>query len=158
MRDGQQVTYVGDGGDGLHLGDRGQVLAVVGSGSHVLWRTGVLHGQVTLVENEDIVREGRAQTVEAAVADALDSPLVTVAVRETYDESGEAGLLNALNEAGHLAAFTQIAEEAAGFIASRIRRDPAFRAVLAHLDGDEGDRLVTLASTVLLRDAFGGAE
>lgn len=158
MRDGQQVTCLGERGDGLALGDRGRVLAVAGAGSHVLWRTGARQGQVTLVDNEDLVATGQEETVEAQVADALDGPLVAVAVRETYDEAGGAGLLDALNEAGHLAVFAQIADDVVGFIASRVRQDPAFRAVLALLDDDEGASLVSLASTVLLRDAFGGAQ
>ena len=138
--------------DGLAIGDRGRVLSAAGSGSHVLWSTGKRKGDLTLTANVDLVS---SRTVD--LNDDLDSGgLVSVAVRDTYDSGGEVALLNALNAEGHLATFAPIAEEALQMVTARIRQDPSIREVLANLDEDEGAGFISLAASVLLRDAFGG--
>lgn len=150
-REGKRVSYVGEPNpQGLGVADVGKVLSVTGSCSHVLWETGRLAGRVTFEENNDLVTSAST----TARDDSLDGPLVTIAVRETYDTAGDTGLLNALAEAGHLASMTGYAEEALSLVASRVREDPAFQPVLAELEPDEGAALVNLTSAVLLRDAF----
>lgn len=160
MRDGQQVSYVGPTGPGFPaVGDQGKVLSSSGNSGHVQWATGARRRQVDLVIADDVVevrRERQANRVEAAFADSLevgeqDEPLQ---VRAVLEESGEVGLLNALAASGHLAGLQQIAEEALEFVAARVRQDPHLATVLGHLDQGEGDSLVSLASSVLLRDAF----
>lgn len=154
-REGQRVAFCGDPLDGLQVGDRGKVLSSAEAGSHVLWSTGSRTGEVTLVENFDLVASAHAPRSY----DGLDAgSLVTIAVRDVYDGQGHVGLLNALNEEGHLATFAPIAEEAMHMVSQRIRQDPSIREVLAHLDSDEGADFVSLAASVLLRDAFGGGD
>lgn len=156
MRDGQRVSYIGFDADGLVLGDQGRVISAGQDYSHVMWSTGTRVNCVDLVEDVNLVptAKARANTVAAHLVDSLDvGPLVTLAVRETLDESGEAGLLNALNDSGHLSSLGQIAEDALEFVASRLRADGAFGEVLAQLDQNEASSLVSLASSVLLRDA-----
>lgn len=152
--EGARVSYVGDGDDDLAVGDKGKVLSAAGSGSHVLWSSGARAGDITLTANMDLIS---SRTVD--YDDSLDTGcLVSVAVRETYDRGGEAALLNALNEEGHLATFAPFAEEALQMVASRIREDPSIREVLGQLEPDEGAEFIHLAASVLLRDAFGGGE
>ena len=154
IREGSKVSYVGDGVEGLNVGDTGKVVAASGASSHVRWLTGARTGSVTLVEDLDLVVGGKSAP---STYDGLDSgSLVSVAVRDTYDVSGPVGLLNALNEEGHLATFASYAENALESVAASITSDPSMREVLAHLDPDEQGAFVTLAASVLLRDAFGG--
>jgi hypothetical protein len=154
-REGQRVAYVGDGDHGLQPGDCGKVLSSAGTASHVMWATGARAGEVILLSNMDLV----ASSAGARTYDDLDGGhLVTIAVRDVYDVRGEVGLLNALNEEGHLATFAPIAEEAISMVAARIRQDPSIQEVLSHLDPDEGAEFVAFAASVLLRDSFGGDE
>jgi hypothetical protein len=105
-----------------------------------------------LVTDLDVVASGHA----ARTYDDLDSGvLVTIAVRDTFDSQGQVGLLNALNEEGHLATFASIAEEAMHTVAARLRQDPSITEVLAHLDPEEGAEFVSFTASILLRDAFG---
>jgi hypothetical protein len=152
IAEGATVSYVGHQRDDLAIGDRGRVLSDAGSGSYVMWSTGKLVGQITLEPDMDLVASNGARIV---YNDSFDTGLVTIAVRDTYDTAGPAGLLNALNDEGHLASFPQIAEEAVRHVASRIREDPSIAEVLANLDPEEGADFVGLAATALLRDAFG---
>lgn len=153
-REGQRVAFCGDPDAGLQPGDRGKVLSSAGAASHVLWATGSRSGEILLVGNLDLVASQQTQTY-----DDLDSgALVTIAVRDTFEQSGSAGLLNALNEEGHLTTFAGIAEEAVQAVAKMIRQDPSISEVLAALDHEEGAEFIALATTALLRDAFGGDE
>lgn len=147
--EGQRVSFVGDTDNGIAVGDRGKVVSAETGASHVLWMTGARAGEILLHDHFDLVVSSNLPT------DNFDSGLVSFSVRQTFDRYGSVGLLNALNEEGHLATFTEIAEEAVTMVASRIRQDPSFQEVLAHLDPEEGDDVVILAASVLLRDAFG---
>lgn len=149
--DGQRVAYAGDGGDGLNVDDRGKVLSAGQTGSHVLWSTGAMTGQITLTPNHELVALGGAKVVY----DDLDSGcLVTFSVKDVHTVRGPAGLLNALNDEGHLATTGALAETALALVASRLREDPSFREVLAQLDPEDGAEFVSFAAAVILRDAF----
>lgn len=157
MREGDRVSFIGFPTTGMSLGDQGRVVSASGDASHVLWATGARASQVDFVNDLDLVRvtKSKASTVLAHLEDSLEIDLlVSVAVRETFDEVGEAGLLNALSDTGHLAGLSQIAEDAMEFVSARIRADVSFAEVLASLDPDEGSALVALASSALLRDVF----
>lgn len=150
--EGGKVAYVGDGGDDLAIGDEGKVLSAGTTGSHVMWSTGARQGQVTLTHNADLVMQGRAT---AGYEHGFDAGLVSVAVRDVYATGGAKRLLAALNQEGHLAAMTALAEEALQGLCARIRTDPSMREVLAVLEPDEGAEVVSLAATALLREAAG---
>jgi hypothetical protein len=115
---------------------------------------------VDLLPVEDVVAPSRTVVaLSSALEDSLAvASMSTVAVRDTYETEGPAGLINALNDAGLLASFASIAEEAVQQVAVRLWSDDEFAAVLAQLDPEEGADLVSLASVVLLRDAFGQGE
>jgi len=128
-----------------------------GHAAHVQWRTGALTGQVTLHDTDDntlqlLTRQG---SVEDALDDSLDvAGLGTFTARQIYDENGPSGLLNAMADSGRLAVFQDIAEDALALVAERIRTSSTFTALAAHLDDDEADQMVHLASAALIRDAF----
>jgi len=147
--EGEQVAYIGEGSD-LNVDDRGRVVQASGDGSHVQWSTGPSKGQITLEANNDLVSM-RTRGGD----DTLDGPLVTIAVRDVYDREGTTGLLNALNRDGHLAFFEPLAVEAVEMIRDNIRTDASFRPILSQLSAVEAQDLIALATSILLRDAFG---
>lgn len=152
--EGLKVSYIGDPGDDLDIGDTGKVIASDGQASHIRWLTGKSEGQITFNDDFDLVVISK----EVGYDDLMSGSLVTVAVRNTFDKLGQAGLLNALNDEGHLSVFQPIAEEAISMVAARIRQDASFVEVLSELDSEEGNDFVTYASLALLNDAFGDRE
>lgn len=153
-REGQRVSYVGDGEGGLEVGDRGKVVSSDGSACHVLWTTGVRAGQVMFHKDFDLVASNQGPR-NLSELDDFAAPLVSFAVRDIHDRHGNSGLLNALNEDGHLAAFSRLAEDAIQTVASGVREDPSIQEVLSQLDDEDGDEFVMFATLTLLRDAFG---
>jgi hypothetical protein len=148
--EGEQVAYIGEPNGSLEVDDRGRVVQASGTGSHVQWTSGPAKGQITLESNHDLVSM-RTRSDD----DALDGPLVTIAVRDVYEREGTTGLLNALNHDGHLAFFEPLAVEAVEMIRDNIRTDASFRPILSQLSASEAQELVVLATSTLLRDAFG---
>lgn len=161
-REGQTVSYVGLPERGLDVGDKGRTLSCSGSSSHVMWTTGHRVDLVDLIHHDDLVVQAKAATrmsTAGSLEDTLSVPsLSMVAVRETLEESGEAGLLNALADTGCLGFLVDAADEALAMVASRVRADEGFALVLSHLDCDEAERLVELTAAVVLRDAFGSSD
>ena len=151
MREGARVSYVGED-DGLAVGDQGRVLSASGAASHVRWTTGARTGEIVLVNDLDLVANRKPEVTN----DGLDAAsLVTLAVRDTFDATGPVGLLNALNEEGHLATFSIYAEQALEFIAAAIRTDASMAEVLANLETEEQSAFISFTASILLRDAFG---
>lgn len=161
--EGMRVAYAGE--DPFQdVGALGKVLSLSGVAAHVLWQSGPKMGAVELLDlNELVEHRGQREATQArlsatafaeeAFADTLD--MVTppaLQVRATYDEEGEEGLLSALSEAGRLAVLAEYAEEAVTLVAARIRQDPEFSAVLAQLDPEEANALVSRAASLVLRD------
>lgn len=157
LREGDAVSWVGDAiPGGLSVGDTGTVASSSGESGHVLWSTGARRGKVDLVEEMDVVPAPATQrhAVVSSLRDSLGFETTHTAAREVFEEAGAAGLLSAMHERGDLAGFPSIADGAAEFVSARLREDPDFGRTLAALDETEADSLVSLASTVLLRDAF----
>lgn len=156
IHDGSRVTYTGPDDGPLKPGDQGSVLAVSGHAAHVQWRTGSLQGQVDIYDTDDLQPlTARQGALEDSLDDSLDvAGLGRFTARQLYDETGPSGLLNAMANAGKLAAFQDIAEEALALITERLRTSASFTALAAHLDDDEADQMVRLASAALIRDAF----
>jgi uncharacterized protein YoaH (UPF0181 family) len=156
--EGQGVIYVGLAAEGLQPGDKGRCLLRDNRAAHVLWSTGGLAGQESLVYADDLSAEAQ-QRAASLVEDSLEfASLQTFSVRDVYETQGEAGVINAMAQLGHLAAFSDIAEEAIALVAARIRQDPSFREVTATLDEEEGESVIRLASACLIRDAFAETE
>ena len=161
--EGSVVSWVGTASPtGVGVGDKGTVVSSSGGSGHVQWTTGARRGEMHLVEEWDVVPAPGATTHRMAVSASLNDSLgvnwAHTAAREAYDDGGPATLLSAMHEHGDLSCFPSIAEGAVDFVAARLREDPKIAATLAALDDTEVDSLVTLASTVLLRDAFTNPE
>lgn len=153
LAEGTKVSYVGDEDEGLSVGDTGKVISAAGSGSHVLWSTGARTGDITLEHNMHLVANGKSFSYNS-----FEGQLVSIAVKDVFESRGSVGLINVLNEEGHFATFAPIAEEAVRHVAAQIREDPSIKEVISQLEPDEGAEFVSLAASVLLRDAFGGGE
>jgi hypothetical protein len=159
LREGQKVAYTGPANEGLILGDHGRLLVLASGSAHVSWETGTLAGQITPVALYDLSPARSVMTVQSDLDDSLDVAGITlVAARDLYDADGEVGVINAMAESGHLAAFQDIAEDALALVASRVRNDVSFREVLGQLDDEEGERVIRFAAACLIRDAFGVSE
>src|SRR3954447_23901754 len=102
LREGQQVTYVGEPRDGLVHGDVGKVLTLEGNDSaNIMWATGAQVGGVTLEFDYDLEgpRTKRARAQIDLLADSLDvGTIVSTSLREAYDSTGPEGLLTAMAE------------------------------------------------------------
>jgi hypothetical protein len=153
--EGSQVSYTGLDGSDLCQGDQGRVLSVDGAVAHVMWTTGTCASQVSPVYDSDLISLAAVDGVSDSLQDSLDvSSLVSFSVRQTFDSGGEVAVLNEMAEAGSLAVFGAIAEDALALVTSRIRADAAFHTVVAELDEDEAESVLRLASICLVRDAF----
>lgn len=153
--EGSKVRYVGEDAM-IGAGALGKVLSAAGSsGQHVRWEEGIRRGQIDLVATYDLVpaeaaRQG-TMSVQAQFDDSLDMPMLsTLAVRDTYDEYGEDGLLNVLGDTGHLSTLAEYAEQAITMMSSHIRGDVTFQTILAQLDEPEAQSLVSRVAVNLL--------
>jgi hypothetical protein len=162
FREGMVVSFIGDGHDELTLGNHGKILAFASdTAGHVQWLDGPLRGSVTL---HDLAADfaPSSQKFEASrdgLEDSLEvGPVAHTSARSVYDMEGSLGVLSMLASAGYLANFESIADEAQTFVQQRIRQESSLREALSQLDDDEGEELVSLASRVLLHDAFGNAD
>lgn len=151
--DGARVAYIGPQKGGHEIGDQGTVMRAEATYSHVRWSTGRLANDIEMVRNDDLIVNGSLTNHPLTAGDTLDSALVGINVGAVYSKRGSLGLVNALNEEGHLAAFPSIAEDAIQFVAQRIRQDPSVAEVLGRLDEGEADEFVHTACRVVLRDA-----
>lgn len=151
IAEGARVSYVGEGEDDLEVGDQGRVVASDRGASHVVWSTGEREGRIDFISNLDIT----ALSSPIPYEDLDTGPLVTFAIRATYDRYGPQGLLGALADEGHLNLFMPVIEDAVMMVASRIRQDVSFQEVLSKLDAEDGSEFVIYAASALLRDAFG---
>lgn len=157
IREGAHVAYTGPERGGLTVGDRGRVISADGDVCHVLWSDGgLVHQATALYESSLVVMSGAASS---DLDDSLEvGGLVTFSARASFDTGGAEAVVSEMAEMGHLATFGEIAEEALTLVTARIRQDPSFRAVTAHLEEDEAERVYLVASACLIRDAFGGGD
>ena len=160
MKEGDEVTYVGDAAGGLYPGDAGRLVVFASANAaHVQTHSGIY-----LVGTEDLVVSKRGanqfvSAVEGDLADSLDVGFSTVgSVAEAYADGGSDALLSSLSQLGALSALSEAAEEAVEFLSGRIRASASLRPILASLDDEAGDELVRMATAALIRDAFGEGE
>lgn len=148
--EGQRVSYVGEGVDAPSIGDEGIVVALGNTASYVKMATGAKAGEFIEVSHHDL-----APLARRIDTDIMGGGLVSFSVREVAASQGASGLLARLRSEGHLANFDEIASTAAQVAGSLVRSDPSMQEVIANLDAQDADELVSLAVVALLRDAFG---
>lgn len=150
LREGQGISYVGDGGNGRSLGDRGRILAEGGGGAHVKWADGM----ITLEDQRDIAPLAVAAVSRGPVDDLADSlevgPVRATGLRQALNEGGSGGAVRVLASSGQLGDLDSIVEETLAFVAVRIRTEPVFLAAVSSLEEDEADELASVAARQLL--------
>lgn len=153
LEEGARVRYEGAPDGLLRRNDMGHLLSISGTGGHVLFSTGQVAGRVQYLPLDKLSKV--LPGPRSLLADSLDAPppLGIEAVREMVSGGGERGLVAALGESGVLDDLAVIAEEAADFVAGRVRSDPSMVPIISMLDAEEEEQVIALTSSLLLRNA-----
>lgn len=156
MHNGGKVVYVGDADDGPGYGVHGHVLSCTAAYGHVQWLEGPQQGQVGLYMVDDLEDAPMPRSaVTASLDDSLEvGSLVSLAsAQEAYEETGGHGLVSHLASAGHLAAYSSVAEEALQLITARLQQDPVLHQLTSSMDPEEADEVFRTAAHLLLSDS-----
>lgn len=104
LREGSHASYVGHLVDDLEVGDRCLVLSCERNYSHVKWVTGSKTGTYDRVDNDSLVADrAPARFDDEFTFESFSNRLVNVACREVLEKRGQAALLRAVSQDGHLA-------------------------------------------------------
>lgn len=141
------MAYVGESSD-REVGALGLIVSEAGSASHVAWDS----GDIVLERNFDLVVQAESDDLPQHYRGGLTS----FSSRAVYDHRGGLGVIQKLNEEGHISAMSFLAEEAVQRFVGQVQDDPSMREVLAQLDADEGGEIVHLVANVLLTETMKG--
>lgn len=165
FHEGQMVTSVGDGNDGIPLGAHGRILALASNGAgHVQWMTAPLTGQVSFVPIlEDSVAPSSRRTQASLTLDGLEDslevgPIHTTGARHLMVTGGPASVIQSLASSGAMAETGDLAEEALALVESRLRQTASLQQQLSELDEEDRNEIYRMASHELLSQAFGGSD
>lgn len=154
MRDGDQVTYIGqDMYDVLTPGDMGRVLQGGERYAHVMWSTGALAGKVDLYDVEDLqVLAADRCDVSASLDDSLEvaSFASLASAQDAYEETGGRGLAVHLASSGYLASYASLAEDALQHVVAGLQQDVVLRQLTAQMDPDEAEEVYRTAALSLI--------
>lgn len=164
FHEGQMVTSIGDGSNGVPLGTHGKILMLASADSgHVKLLSGPLAGSTAFVASlsDDMAPAGKNVRQAAAepdfLADSLEyGPIQRTGARHALATGGFGSLLRTLASQG---AFTEVgsaAEDAQAYVEARLRRSATLAEHLAELDDEDRHEAYRLASRQLLAEAFGG--
>lgn len=117
--------------------------------AHVKISSGPHEGSVMVVDIRDLM------PIESPQVIASIDPNSHNALRRVMASQGEAGVVNFLVTANQIEGWEAIARDALRYVESRLRSDSSMDLPYEQLSSAEVDRLVSLSSRVLLRDAFG---
>jgi hypothetical protein len=153
LREGDTVSFVGDGMDGI-VPATGTLLAFASiSAAHVKWSTGPRRGEIDICGIYDLLPAASAAALESAAVAAGTMP-----VRRVYAAEGETGVVNYLSHTAHVAAWSQIARDAHEFVTDRLKADSSLDRVWEELEPAQVSDVARLAAAALLRDAFGSED
>lgn len=165
FHEGQTVTSIGDGSDGVPLGSHGRILALAtGNSGHVQWLSGPRLREVSFLPAlDDAVAPSnrRVQAVFVATDGLEDSlevgPISVTGARHLMATGGPSSVLYSLASSGAMAETGDLAEEALALVEARLRQTAGMHDRLAELDEEDRNEVYRLASRELLGQAFGGA-
>lgn len=147
LYEGDAVSYVGTAMPPA----RGKLLFFASRDSaHVQWTEGIRTGEIDLIDIYDLA------PITAGTALGETDPMGHTACVRALEAEGPAGVLNFLVASKQVSTWQQIAHDALRFVEARIRADDSMDMPNEQLSVDDYDRVVRLASRVLLHDAFGG--
>lgn len=137
---GADVSYVGVAMPPA----RGKLLSFASeSAAYVRWATGARSGQIVLYDLRDL--------------EPTDQLPDYLAVKHAMAIEGETGVINHLASARELVTWTDIATRVLRFTAEQLRHDASMETPGEQLDPEQFERVLAVASRVLLRDAFSEA-
>lgn len=163
FREGQVVTNIGDGSDGVPLGAHGRILLLSSPiAGHVQWLSEPLTGQVSFVPDlaERLTPSARRVQARFAHSDGLEDslavgPVDPTGARHLMAVGGAGGVLDSLVATGALGETGDLAEEALGFVERRLRQTASVRSRLVELDEEDRNEVYRCTARAVLDDAFG---
>jgi hypothetical protein len=149
LYEGDTVSYVGTAMPPAH----GKLLFFASQrAAHVKWADGVRQGEIDLIDIHDL----SPVTAGAVIGEA--DPMGHTACVRALEAEGPPGVLNFLVASKQVENWPDIATDVLGYVEARIRADGSMDMPNEQLTHEDFDRVVRLASRVLLRDAFGELE
>jgi hypothetical protein len=166
FHEGQMLTSIGDGSNGIRLGTHGKILALASSNAgHVQWFTGTRGASVTFERELDEVAAPATKRVQAAMVDpdgwedSLEvGPVSKTGAAHLMATGGVASVIQQLASVGAFADTTDVGEEALAFAEARLRHSASLQAYLAELDEEDRNLIYRVASRDLLTQACGGTD
>lgn len=164
FHEGQLVTSIGDGSDGVALGTHGKILALAGiQAGHVQWLSGPLAGMVHFVPSLDDALTPASRTVTAAYTTQQDGwedslevgPVSKTGAAYLMATGGPGSVIQQLASSGAFADANDLGEEALAFVEARLRHSATLQPHLAELDEEDREVVLRLASRDLLAQACG---
>lgn len=166
FHEGQAVTSIGDGSNGVPLGTHGKILALANANAgHVQFFVGSTGGQVLFVPELGDVVAPSSRRLQAAMADqdgwedSLEvGPVSKTGAAHILATSGPASVIQQLASVGAFADTAEVGEEALAFVEARLRHSATLQAHLAELDEEDQELIYRVASRDLLSQACGGTD
>lgn len=163
FHEGQLVTSIGDGSDGVTFGTHGKILALAGiEAGHVQWLSGPSTGRVHFVASLDDVLAPASRKVQAAYAaqdgweDSLEvGPVSKTGAAYLMATGGPGSVIQQLASTGAFADASDLGEEALAYVETRLRHSAILQPHLAELDEEDREIVLRLASRDLLAQACG---
>lgn len=164
FHEGQSITSIGDGSDGVPLGTHGRILALAAGSGHVQWLSGPLTNRVTFVpqlEEKVAPASRRVQAQHQLASDGLEDslevgPVHPTGARHLMATGGARDVLYSLSAVGALHDVGDVAEDTLSYVEARLRQAPGLQVHLAELDEEDRSEVLRMASRELLHQAFGG--
>jgi hypothetical protein len=165
FHEGQAVTSIGDGSNGVPLGTHGKILALANANAgHVQFFLGSSARVLFVPELEDTVAPS-SRRVQAMLVDpdgwedSLEvGPVSKTGAAHLMATGGAASVIQQLATVGAFADAVDIGEEALAFAEARLRHSASLQAYLAELDEEDRNLIYRVASRDLLTQACGGTD
>jgi hypothetical protein len=165
FHEGQAVTSIGDGSNGVPLGTHGKILALANANAGHVQFFGSSGGQVLFVpELEDVVAPS-SRRVQAALADpdgwedSLEvGPVSKTGAAHLMATGGPASVIQQLASIGAFVDTADVGEEALAFAEARLRHSASLQTYLSELDEEDRNLIYRVASRDLLHQACGGID
>lgn len=165
FHEGQTVTSIGDGSNGIPLGTSARILMLASADSgHVKLLSGPQAGRTAFVAclSDEMAPAGKNARQASAqpdfLADSLEyGSIQRTGARHALATGGFGALLQSLAAQGAFADVGSVAEDAQAYVEARLRRSAALAESLNELDEEDRHETYRLASRQILVEHFGGS-
>lgn len=152
--EGVHASYIGQGADGVVMGDRCLILSDEGSTMFVRWTTGTKLGMYDELRPRDLVADAAVVEFDDEFGfEAGRGPQkVAVNVHGVFEAGGTVALFEALEEQGHLDTLRHAAREAVSLVRERLAADEEWTMIRQALgpaaDGVEASAILAAIESV----------